>query len=53
MGLAPGDPTGLLSQMEAVLQRPIITPHVAATLSARNFLRPSPDGSRFLSGGGR
>jgi hypothetical protein len=53
VGLAPGDPTALLSQLEAVLQRPIILPHIASTLLARNFLRPSLNASRFLSSSGR
>jgi len=52
IGLAPGDPPGLISEMEAILGRPIILGHIVSTLFVRNFFYPSINGRDFMQEGG-
>lgn len=48
VGLAPGDPVGLLDQMESILGAPIIAHHIVSTLFVRNLLYPSIDGRAYV-----
>jgi protein AroM len=48
IGLAPGDPPGLISEMEAILGRPIILGHIVSTLFVRSLLYPSINGREFV-----
>jgi hypothetical protein len=49
-GLAPSDPPGLIPEMESILGRPIILPHIVSTLFVRNFLYPSINGRDYVKG---
>ena len=51
IGLAPGDPPGLIPKMEAALGQAILLAHVACTLFVRNLLYPSVDGCKYVEEG--